>query len=141
MSRPSLADKILLKYFRDELDRILIHSNQKITPSTNRFRATAARRPSLNVAISLRLIFAELWQLGYKLKSPTALKPKHLHALCAHWQEKRLCHQTIHGLFSNIRAFCRWVDKGILEDISVYFQWSRHLVRRQPPEDLSWEAK
>jgi len=143
MSRPSLADKILPKYFRDELDRILIHSNQKNHSIHKSIPSDSSKKTQLERRNSLRLIFAELWQLGYKLKSPTALKPKHLHALCAHWQEKRLAIKTIHGLFSNIRAFCRWVDKeGILEDISVYFNGREHLVRKTAAsEDLSWEAK
>lgn len=143
MSRPSLADKILPKYFRDELDRILVHNNQKNHSIHKSIQSESSKKTRLERRNSLRLIFAELWQLGYKLKSPTALKPKHLHALSSHWQRKGLGIKTIHGLFSNIRAFCRWINKeGMLEDISVYFGGREHLVRKTAAtEDISWEAK
>lgn len=143
MSRPSLADKILPKYFRDELDRILIHNNQKNHSVRKSIPSDSSKKTRLERRNGLRLIFAELWQLGYKLKSPTALKPKHLHALCSHWQQKNLGVKTIHGLFSNIRAFCRWIDKeGMLQDISTYFNGREHLVRQTATtEDFSWEAK
>lgn len=143
MSRTSLADQVLPKRFRDELDRILNQHNQKnhslvrVIPSDSSRKTRRERRGNLN------RIFAELHQLGYRLESPKHLKPKHVQALCSHWLGKGLAPKTIHGLFSNLRAFCRWIGKdGMIGDIGDYAGGREHLKRTTAAtKDLSWEAK
>lgn len=142
MSRTSLADKVLPKRFRDELDRILNQHNQKNHSVIRVVPRDSSRKTRRERRGNLRLIFAELRQLGYRLESPTHLKPKHVQALCSHWQAKGLAPKTIIGLFSNLRAFCRWIGKEeMLEDIGIYAGGREHLVRKTAAtEDLSWEA-
>lgn len=142
MSRASLADQVLPKRFRDELDRILNQHNQKNHSVIRVIPRDSSRKTRRERRNNLRLVFAELRQLGYRLESPTHLKPKHVQALCTHWLGKELAPKTIHGLFSNLRAFCRWIGKDrMIEDISVYAGGREHLQRQTAAtEDLSWEA-
>lgn len=142
MSRTSIADKELSPAFRAELDRTLdlrnhkVHSVTKIIP---RDCSTKTKRERRN---NLRRMFAELHQLGYRLMSPTALKPKHVIALASYWQQKKLAAKTLHGLFSNLRMFCRWIGKpGLVTDIGDYFPEREPLIRSSVAElDLSWEG-
>ena len=142
MSRTSLADQTLPKRFRDELDRILNHNNQKNHSRIRDIPRDSSRKTRRERRSNLRLTFAQLRQLGYRLESPTHLKPKHIQALCSYWLEKGLATKTIHGMFSNLRSFCRWIDKeGMVEDIGVYAGGREHLVRKTAAtEDLSREA-
>jgi len=143
MSRTSLADQVLPKRFRDELDRILNQHNQKNHSVLRAIPRDSSRKTRRERRSNLRLTFAQLRQLGFRLESPTHLKPKHVQALCSFWHEKELAVKTIHGLFSNLRAFCRWVGKdGMVEDIGIYAGGREHLVRKTAAnEDLSWEAQ
>ncbi|MBU1364889.1 MAG: integrase domain-containing protein [Gammaproteobacteria bacterium] len=143
MSRTSLADQLLPKRFRDELDRIINHNNQKNHSRLRDIPRDSSRKTRRERRGNLRLIFAQLSQLGYRLESPTHLKPKHVQAVFTHWMEKGLAAKSIHGLFSNLRSFCRWIDKeGMIEDIGVYAGGREHLVRKTAAtEDLSWEAQ
>ena len=143
MSRTSLADQVLPKRFRDELDRILTQHNQKNHSVLRVIPRDSSRKTRRERRSNLRLAFAQLRQLGYRLESPTHLKPKHVQALCSFWQEKELAVKTIHGLFCNLRAFCRWVGKGgMVEDIGVYAGGREHLVRKTAAtKDASWEAQ
>jgi hypothetical protein len=143
MSRPSLADRVLSRSFRDELDRILnqynhkVHSIAKIIP---RDCSTKTRHDRRN---NLRRAFADLHQLGFHLATPTSLKQKHLHALGVFWQQKGLAPKTLHGLFSNLRELGRWMgNENLVEDISVYCGGREHLVRKTAAtEDFSWEGR
>lgn len=143
MSRTSLADKNLSKQFRDELDRILNSHNQKNHSLLGDIPRDSSRKTRRERRSNLRLIFAQLHQLGYRLQSPTSLKPKHIHALYAFWRQKDLAIKTLHGLFSNLRAFCRWIGKeGMVDDIGMYAGGREDLVRKNDAvDDLSWEAK
>jgi len=143
MSRTSLADQLLPKRFRDELDRILNHNNQKNHSRLRDIPRDSSRKTRRERRSNLRLIFAQLRQLGYRLESPTHLKPKHVQAVFSHWMEKGLATKSIHGLFSNLRSFCRWIDKeGMIEDIGVYAGGREHIVRKTAAiADLSWEAQ
>lgn len=142
MSQTSLADQVLSRSFRDELERILNQHNRKVHSKTKvipRDCSTKTRQERRN---NLRRIFADLHQLGFHLNSPTSLKQKHLHALGEYWQKKGLAPKTLHGLFSNLREFSRWIGKrDFVEDISVYCGGREHLVRKTAAtEDFSWEG-
>ena len=65
-----------------------------------------------------------------------------MHVLADYWQKKGLAAKTIHGLFSNVREFTRWIGKdGMIQDISVYCGGREHLVRKNAATvDHSWEA-
>lgn len=127
MSRTSLADQVLPKRFRDELDRILNQHNQKNHSQLRIIPRDSSRKTRLERRSSLRLVFAQLRQLGYRLESPVGLKPKHIQALYVYWQKRELAPKTIHGLFSNVRTFCKWIGKdGMVEDIGEYAEGREH---------------
>ena len=142
MSRTSLADKLLPKRFRDELDRILSQNNYKNYSVVRVIQRDSSQKTRRERRSNLRRIYADLYQLGYRLESPTSLKPKHVQALFMHWQQKKLAVKTIYGLFSNLRSLCRWIGKeGMILDIGVYAGGREHLVRKTAAtEDLSWQA-
>ena len=144
MSRTSLADKILPERFQDELDRILNQYNGKVHSITKGIPRDCSPKTRLERRSNLRRCFAELYELGFRLESPTSLKQKHAHALACYWREKGLSAKTIHGLFSNLREFCRWINKrGVVLDIYEYFKDDHELIARKTAaqEDLSWESR
>lgn len=142
MSRGSLADRVLSRSFRDELERIFNQHNRKVHSEKNVISRDCSTKTRQERRNNLRRSFAELHQLGFHLGSPTSLKQKHLHALAEHWQQKGLAPKTLHGLISNFREFARWTGKrDLVQDISVYCGGREHLIRRTgATEDLSWEA-
>jgi hypothetical protein len=142
MSKTSLADKLLSPGFLSELDQILAGHNRKVHSKTKVISRDCSTKTAYERAGCIRLCFAELHQLGFKLKSPTSLKPKHLLALGGYWQQKGVSAKTLHGRFSNLREFCRWIGKpGMVEDISNYCGGREHLVRNTAAtSDLSWEG-
>lgn len=142
MSRTSLADKVLTHQFLSELDQIFSIHNRKVHSRTKVIPRDCSVKTAQERASNIRRTFAELNQLGYKLQSPTSLKSKHVFALAAHWQQKDLSAKTLHGLFSNLREFSRWIGKPqLVEDIGVYCGGREHLVRQvAASRDLSWEA-
>jgi len=144
VSRKSLADKILPERFQDELDRILNQYNGKVHSITKGIPRDCSPKTRLERRSNLRRCFAELYELGFRLESPTSLKQKHAHALACYWREKGLSAKTIHGLFSNLREFCRWINKrGVVLDIYEYFKDDHELIARKTAaqEDLSWESR
>lgn len=66
MSRTSLADQLLPKRFRDELDRILNQHNQKNHSVIRVVPRDSSRKTRRERRGNLRLVFAELRQLGYR---------------------------------------------------------------------------
>lgn len=144
MSRTSLADKILSKRFQDELDRILNQHNGKVHSITKSIPRDCSPKTRLERRSNLRRCFAELYELGFRLESPTSLRQKHVHALAGHWKAKGLSGKTIHGLFSNLREFCRWIDKrNVVLDIGEYFKDDLDLIARKTAaqQNLSWESR
>lgn len=142
MARCSLAKKILSPRFRNELCRILDHKNLKVHARGNAIPRNCSTKTRRERAANIERTFAQLHQLGYQIQHPAALKPKHIHALCAYWQQRKLAPRTIHGLFSNLREFCLWIGKpGMVGDIGEYCGGREHLVRSVATKvDLSWEA-
>lgn len=142
MSKTSLADKLLSRGFLSELDQILAVHNRKVHSKTKVISRDCSTKTAYERAGCLRLCFAELHQLGFKLQSPTSLKPKHLLVLGGYWQQKGVSAKTLHGRFSNLREFCRWIGKpGMVLDISNYCGGREHLVRNAAAtSDLSWEG-
>ncbi len=144
MSKTSLASKLLSRRFMDELDRILYQHNRKVYSTNKIIMRDCSQKTRIERRNNLRLCFAELHQLGYRLETPRSLKQKHIFALAAHWKTKNLSAKTIHGLFSNLRQFCLWVDKqNIVLDTREYYKDDKSFISRrtQAERDLSWENR
>lgn len=139
-----MADKLLPKRFQDELDRILDQHNGKVHSVTKAVPRDCSPKTRQERRNNLRRCFAELYELGFRLESPTSLKQKHVWALAGHWKTKCLSAKTIHSLFSNLREFCRWIDKrNVVLDIGEYFKDDQELIVRKTAaqENLSWESR
>lgn len=142
MARISIADKVLPPLFRRELDEIFKQHNRKVFSKTKVIPRECSTKTRHERAENIRRSFAELFQLGFQLRSPTNLKEKHIFVLGEYWQKKHLAPKTLHGLFSNLREFCRWTGKrGLVKDASVYCP-ENNLIRKTATEiDLSWESR
>ena len=142
MGKVSVADKILPPLFRRELDEIFQQHNQKVFSKFKVISRNCSTKTRYERAANIRRCFAELFQLGYHLRSPLHLKTKHLFVLGKYWKEKGLAPKTLHGLFSNLRGFCRWIGKnGMVEDVSVYCQGQDFVSPTAATIDLSWESR
>lgn len=143
MSRTSLADKLLPRMFINELDQILIQHNHKVHSTSKVIPRDCSPKTRLERRNNLRRVFAELYVLGYRLSTPTSLKQKHVQALAEHWKLKKLSAKTILGLLSNLREFCRWINKhGLVGDIEDYYGAREEFVlQTAAAKDLSWESR
>jgi len=144
MSRISLADKLLPSRFRAELDQILNRHNQKVHSVNKVIPRDCSPKTKLERRNNLRRCFAELYGLGYRLSSPVSLKQKHIQALASHWKNRGLSTKMIHGLFSNIREFSRWINKpDLVMNMSEYYNddYSDLICRTVAQKDLSWECR
>lgn len=144
MSRISLADKVLPRNFNNELELILNQHNQKVHSPNKIIPRDCSHKTRIERRNNLRHCFADLYELGYRLATPTSLKQKHVQALASHWKSKKLSAKTIQGLFSNLREFSRWINKpGLVMDIDTYYDNDQsHLVRKTVAQnDHSWEGK
>ena len=70
----------------------------------------------------LDLIASQLQALGFRRMQPRSLKPKHIDALVAHWQEQGISIGTLKNRFSALRWWARKVNKPsiIAKDNDVY---------------------
>jgi integrase len=59
----------------------------------------------------LQLIATQLWDMGYKVKSASSLKPKHVTALVRRWQEEDLSTGTIKNRMGHMRWWADAVNK------------------------------
>jgi hypothetical protein len=90
-------------------------------------RATQAKR-----AFLLSQIANQLHELGYRGMSARSLKPKHVHALVAHWQQERIATGTIKNRMAAIRWWAHKVDResAVAGNNDHYGIASRKLVSR-----------
>jgi integrase len=83
-----------------------------------------------------------LWQLGYKVKAPFNLRPKHIDALIESWKEKGICAGEFHSRISMINILLSWVKKESMcrsvRDICPNDEMRRKTVAQ---ENKSWTAK
>lgn len=63
----------------------------------------------------------QLWELGYRIRSPQALSAKHVTALMHHWHAQGLVANTLHTRLSMLRTLCGWLGKeNVVKDITDY---------------------
>ena len=134
----SLADRLLPKRLKDELERIFIRCND--------FRADAHKgvvsaKTRLERRSLILLCFAQLWEMGYRLQHPHALGERHVKALADRWQKEGLVANTLHTRISNLSAFAAWIGKpGMVKRPRDYFP--EEVVRRThiAQENRAWVA-
>lgn len=81
----------------------------------------------------LDLIANQLQALGYRRMQPRSLKPKHVDALLAHWQDQGISVGTLKNRLSALRWWARKVNKPsiIAKDNSVYGIGKREYVGKE----------
>ncbi len=81
----------------------------------------------------LDLIANHLLELGYRRMQPRSLRPKHIDALVAHWQEQGIGVGTLKNRLSVLRWWAKKVNKPsiIAKDNSVYGIGKREYVAKE----------
>lgn len=70
----------------------------------------------------LQLYCRELWELGYPVRNPRNIKPKHVTALVAHWKKTRISHATIRNRLGHLRWLAEKVGRpGLLPATNEIF--------------------
>ncbi len=86
--------------------------------------------------------FRALHDLGFRIRRPQNLDNRHVQALVAHWEKKKLSAATIQKRFSILQVFCRWINKpGMLGALESYVS-DPDVVRRSyvATRDKSWTS-
>ena len=80
----------------------------------------------------LDLIASQLQALGYRRMQPTSLKPKHVDALVAHWQDQGISVGTLKNRLSALRWWAKKVNREsiIARDNGVYGIGKREYVAK-----------
>lgn len=139
----SLASKLLPRSFREECQQIFDKHNHKVHAPRKRVARNCSTATREERASAILLMFATLYQLGFKLQSPAHLREKHVHDLCKHWAAKKLAARTIHTRLSILRVFCSWICKpGLVRAIEIYLPGQDELTHRYTvaQKNLSWKA-
>jgi hypothetical protein len=91
----------------------------------------------------LDLIANQLQELGYRRMQPRSLKPKHVDALVAHWQDQGIRVGTLKNRLSALRWWAKKVNKPsiIARDNSVYGIGHREYVARESRAQALDESK
>jgi integrase len=81
----------------------------------------------------LDLIANQLNELGYRRMQPRSLKPKHVEALVAHWQDQGMRTGTLKNRLSALRWWAKKVNKPsiIARDNSVYGIGKRQYIAKE----------
>ena len=81
----------------------------------------------------LDLIAKQLQELGFRRMQPKSLKPKHVDALLAHWQDQGISVGTLKNRLSALRWWAKKVNKPsiIAKDNSVYGIGRREYVAKE----------
>lgn len=141
--RTSLAQKVLPRAFREECQHIFEKHNHRIYSPRKRVPRNCSTATRNERSTTILLCFATLFNLGFKLQSPTHLREKHIHVLCEHWSLINLAARTLHTRLSMLRVFSSWIGKsGLVRAIEFYFPGQEDLIHRHTVAqmNLSWEA-
>ena len=81
----------------------------------------------------LDLMASQLQELGYRRMQPRSLKPKHVDALVAHWQDQGISVGTLKNRLSALRWWAKKINKPsiIARDNSVYSIGKRTYVAKE----------
>lgn len=134
----SLADKLLPKRMRDEIERILDASSSQRANPKHGVVSIASRRER---RLAIRLAFAQLWEMGYRLKTCRSLGGRHVRALVERWDREGLAAGTLHTRLSYLSIFASWIGKrGMVGCLTDYCQKDRVTRKHIAERNKSWQA-
>lgn len=86
--------------------------------------------------------FGTLRELGFKIEEPANLRLKHVRALVAHWEARRLSPSTIQNNVCILRLYAGWIGKpGLVPDTdSLVSEPDRGRRSYAADHDKSWEG-
>lgn len=87
--------------------------------------------------------FKILHECGFKIRNVRNFSNTHMHAIAAHWENKKLAASTLQLRFSVFRTFCSWIGKkGMVGDATQYLK-NPEIAKRSyvAKEDKGWVAK
>jgi len=127
----SLADKLLPDKLKHELKRILGKHNAN---RAGRRGGLCAEKTEHDRGLTIKLAFAQLWEMGFRLPSIKNLGGRHIDLLMQRWDQENISVKTFHTRLSHLRTFAGWVGKaGMVRDIHDYLP-DRNLVRHEAAE-------
>ena len=134
----SLAEKLLPLGFRNELQRIL---DQNIAYRAARKKGVCSAHTQYDRALIIRMAFAQLWAMGWRLPSPRNLGNRHIYMLMERWDQEGVTVKVMHTRISYLRTFARWIGKnGMVKDVRDYLP-GKDLTRRAAAKvNRAWEA-
>lgn len=135
----SLAEHVLPKALLDELERVIGRNIQLRANPENGVVSAATRKERRLVVL---LAFAQLWEMGYRLKSPSSFATRHVCVLAGRWDAEGLAAGTIHNRISHLSTFSVWIGKaGMIKGPADYVGKDRAARSFIAHEDNSWQAK
>lgn len=129
--------------FEAELERVVNSHNRKAYDRKGKIKRDCSSATRDDRMAILKLVYGELHQLGYYLKSPLGIKQKHVEALAEAWVKRDLSAPTLHKRFSTMRRFAGWIGKpGLVGELGDYIgDESRTKRQHIATENKAWEAK
>jgi site-specific recombinase XerD len=139
MGRISLAEQILPLPFRNAIDRLLDRKGQRTKNGTR----NVGHQTKLTRRHILMRVFAELYELGYKIQEPENLRSAHVEALMKHWLANESGAAIIQNKLCTLRMFAEWIGKSGMVLHTQSYTDDREKVRRSVVAKVSraWEAK
>lgn len=135
----SLADKLLPKRLKDDLERIILHNNQHRATPKNGVVSAATRLARRQVVF---LAFAQLWAMGSRLSTAKSLGERHIKLLVERWDAEDLAAGTLHTRLSYLSTFSSWIGKtGMAKRLIEYCAKERVDRHHATEVNKSWEAK
>jgi site-specific recombinase XerC len=134
----SLANRILPKRLRDELERVLLANVARRANG----KGVCSTKTQLERRQTVALAFGQLWEMGYRIASVASLGERHVKALVERWDAEGLVANTLHTRVSILKAFCAWIGKrGLVQDIDAYLPKERIARHVATTENKAWHAR
>ncbi len=130
--------RALSKVVRDDIERTLLPNLRKRAKGQGQCSVKTAsdRREHILSAIG------KLWKLGYRIQKLKSLRPEHIEALMACWDQEGVTAAFLHNRLSVLRTLSGWLNKPYLvKDLKDYLPPERTRRKTATDVDRSWEGK
>ncbi len=135
----SLADKLLPKRLKDEIERILLARIQFRSDPESGVVSVATQKERRQV---ISMTYAQLWEMGFRLGSAKTLGERHVRALAERWEAQGLAAGTLRTRLSYLSTFSGWIGKpGMVKSPEEYCSKERLARSSITTVNKSWEAK
>lgn len=138
----SLADKLLPTRLKVDVARILKDNNHRRAKLGHDGRVGAASFATQHERESIVLLcFAQLWEMGYRLKAAKSLGERHVRVLAERWSQEGLAAGTINTRVSYLSTFAAWIGKkGMVGSPADYCGKERVARSHIADRNKSWPA-